>query len=85
MIRTLEDESETYPSPKIQANEQQRHLRIFLQNNGFPEIPIYPISVFTHQKVILKSNQHDNDILKDEQLPTSNNSIPSRAIQENNC
>ncbi|WP_162632658.1 nuclease-related domain-containing protein [Paraliobacillus zengyii] len=77
MIRTLDQISETFRNPEIQADVQKRQLREFLAKSGFPAIPIHPIVTFTHPRVILQSDQKYDDILTNERLPNRINAVKS--------
>ncbi|CQR46413.1 Nuclease-related domain protein [Paraliobacillus sp. PM-2] len=69
MIRSVDGISETFQNPQLQINEQMLHLKHFLRQHGFPEVPIHPIICFTHPRVILQFNQSYNNIITSEQLP----------------
>ncbi|WP_162880694.1 nuclease-related domain-containing protein [Paraliobacillus sediminis] len=77
MIRTLDQITETFPNPEIQAAVQRWQLSDFLAKHGFPAIPIHPVVTFTHPRVILQSDQKYDDILTNERLPSRINAIKS--------
>lgn len=56
LIRNLNGKEEHLPNPIAQVELQQRQLRIWLNKNKFPDIPIYPLVVFTNPTAIIKTS-----------------------------
>ncbi|WP_175614479.1 nuclease-related domain-containing protein [Piscibacillus halophilus] len=59
MIRVLNNISETFPNPLLQVSQQKFQLQQFLQNYGFPNIPIYTLVVFASRNGILHIQSDD--------------------------
>lgn len=54
MIRIKGEEKEAFPDPILQVNRLTRQLKTWLAVHHFPDIPIYPLVVFSNTKSILR-------------------------------
>lgn len=67
LIQVKDMEEKVYPHPLRQANLQKEQLLSLLADHGYSAIPIYTLSVFTHQEANLSINHPD--IIPVQQLP----------------
>ncbi|WP_400248128.1 nuclease-related domain-containing protein [Niallia sp. JL1B1071] len=74
MIRIKGEEKEAFPDPILQVNRLKRQLKSWLAVNQFPDIPIYPLVVFSNTKSILRlsptqTQTFKNTLIHKEYLP----------------
>lgn len=74
MIRIKGEEKEAFPDPILQVNRLKRQLKGWLAVNDFPDIPIYPLVVFSNTKSILRLSPTQiqtfkNTVIHKEYLP----------------
>ncbi|WP_182199651.1 nuclease-related domain-containing protein [Paraliobacillus salinarum] len=69
LIRTIDGIDEVFKNPQLQVNEQVIHLKKFLHEHNFPQVPIHPIVCFTHPKAQLHVDKTHSGIVTSEQLP----------------
>ncbi|MFB1052257.1 hypothetical protein, partial [Paraliobacillus sp. JSM ZJ581] len=70
MVRSVDGVSEVFQNPQTQINEQVIHLKKFLHEYRFPQVPIHTIVCFTHPKVNLNIGLSRNNMITSEQLPS---------------
>ncbi|WP_191991992.1 nuclease-related domain-containing protein [Bacillus aerolatus] len=73
MIRILDGKEERFPNPLLQTSRQKMLLQEWLAQHKLPKTEIDSVTVFTHNKTIIKSSSKDprlsQKVIHIEQLP----------------
>lgn len=75
LIRKINDKEEALPNPVVQVKRQAYHLKLWLENNKFYNIPIEPIVIMANERAVIRMNHTNSEIPR---IVTTTNNFPEK-------